>query len=66
MVDGVSTCVDAEGDLENCRMESEGTCQICQLNYYMSNGKCLRSDEYDLEMGSLINKAVLAIFVLFF
>ena len=23
-------------------------CAICEINYYMSNGKCLKSEAYDL------------------
>ncbi len=64
-VDGKNVCIEME-ERENCRIvNEEGNCLICNLNYYFSEGKCLESPEYDLELGSVIVKGFLMLLVTF-
>ena len=47
-------------------VNESNTCGICDLNYYMSNGKCVKSDVLDLEMGTVVKGLFLGAFVFLF
>ena len=50
LVEGTMTCV-KEDETKHCYLLAENnSCTLCDVNYYSSNGKCVKSTEMDIKM----------------
>ena len=53
VINGQKVCVKETDETENCEMVNDGKCVVCDINHYMSNGICIRSNIYSVSSTSI-------------